>query len=706
MAFAHFLKQAKKSALELKAAAKEFADKPETREAIEKAVKGTQDLTRRARELRDDYRKPPASLKEADDVQRQIDLENSQYMRAMIAFDLECAQLAARRLADDDESAIYDAYKSKVETIRARGSALERRRIELADDRALLDKRMEVLAGQVAELQSVMTSRRSDLETANDLMRDANAALAKFDAATPPREAPAERPPFVLGSPWKPFRNSVYVATATGDFARKNHAASPPPGARMFMSFDDLFKSVMITGSTGSGKTTCAYYPLIAQLVANNCGGLVFAQKAAAVDELRWLIEGFGRKVRVVGIGGDLGLNILKGWDPIKASEAIGDYLDREAGDKSVWLGIAKARVQNCLFILRMVPSEYTFTGMARYIFNRDYAERIESLASKAAAQSMADAATARAAGDVKLARNLEDKAKDFEVSLDWERVEWDGLEQQMRDDTQGHLVSFMPMFKRSTMARAWCGADPTLEEVDLTQCLDGEIFIVSSGMEEWGQVANFALAMVKRRWFDMVISRSAKEEVKPLRPLFIGLDEYQDFADTHDGDLLGLLRQYRHITIAATQGYTSIYEAISSEKSARKIILNFVTQIALSSTDTEGTIKHFESLFGKTEQWRISHSSQKGGGSGYNTGSSDGGQAGSTSRGKSENKSFSKSSSAQQAQIELVSPQTFHSLTKAAKNRATGQINYPTAIATIAIGEHQLSDVVNLEKPMFPPNG
>ena len=695
MAFTNFLKQAKDSALKVKAAAQDFVDKPETREALDSFVKKTQTATRSAREFYDDHRKPPTSLQQADEIRKQIDLENSQYVRAMQAHELEKKQLAARRLAGDDESAIYDAYKSTTETIKGRADSIARRGVELKDDRELLDRRMEVLAGQVEGLKASMTTRRESLAVVESATKD--------EAPKPQANRPA---PFVLGAPWVPFRDSVYVADARGEFARMNHAASPPPGARLFMSFQDLYKSVMITGSTGSGKTTAAYYPLLAQLAANHAGGLIFAQKAAAVEELRWLIEGFGRKVRVVGINGDLGLNILAGWDPVKASEAIGDYLDREAGEQSLWLGLAKTRIQNCLFVLRLLPEEYTFTGVARYLADEDYREKIELQADKASANCVADAKIAREAGDVDRARDLEDQEKDFRVSLDWEQTDWEALDPRMKSDTQSHLLKFLPMFKRSAMARAWCGADPSLEEVDLTQCLNGEIFIVSSGMERWGEIANFALALVKRRWFDLVISRSSMKDRDQTRPLFIGLDEYQDFCDTHDGDMLGLLRQYRHITIAATQGYTSIYEAVRNEKSARKIILNFVTQIALSSTDTEGTIKHFSDLFGKTEQYRVSHSSQKGGGSGYNTGSSDGGQNGSNSRGKSQNSSFSKSSSAQLSQIDLVSAQTFHSLVKASKNRDTGEVRCPTAIATIAIGEHQLSDIVVLKKPMFPPHG
>lgn len=702
MAFTKFIRQATDSAQKLQAVAKDFVDKPETRDALDSFVKKTQSATRSVREYYDDHRKVPTTLQQADAIEAQINLENAQYVRALEAHEIEKKQLAARRLAGDDENiAIYDVRISPTETIRGRAASIERRRIELKDDRELLDKRMETLEAQVSAIKASETSRRESLAVIESTTKEE--APQSNEIPKPQGNRP---PPFVLGEPWKPFLESVYIADTTGEFMRMNHLASPPPGVKLFMSFQDLYKSVMITGSVGSGKTTAAYYPLIYQLAACHAGGLVFAQKEAAVAELKWLFERLGRKTRVVGVNGDLGLNILKGWDPVKAAEAIGDFLDREAGESSLWLGLAKTRIQNCLFILRLLPSEYTFTGVAKYLADEDYRDKIEGLANQAAAKCVEEAKIARESGNVDKARDLEDQAQDFLVSLNWEQVDWAALDPRMQSDTQSHLLKFLPMFKRSAMARAWCGADASLEEVDLTQCLDGEIFIVSSGMERWGEIANFALALVKRRWFDLVISRSSMKDRDQSRPLFIALDEYQDFADTHDGDMLGLLRQYKHITIAATQGYTSIYEAIRKDESARKIILNFVTQIALSSTDTKGTIAHFGDLFGETEQYRVSHSSQRGGGSGYNTGSSDGGQSGSTSRGKSENKSFSKSSSAQLTKIAVVSPQTFHGLTKAAKDRNTGEVSYPTAIATVAIGKHQLSDIVVLKKPMFPENG
>lgn len=42
-----------------------------------------------------------------------------------------------------------------------RGASLERRKVELDDDRALLDKRMQVLAGQVEALKASVNSRRA-----------------------------------------------------------------------------------------------------------------------------------------------------------------------------------------------------------------------------------------------------------------------------------------------------------------------------------------------------------------------------------------------------------------------------------------------------------------------------------------------------------------------------------------------------------------
>ena len=699
MALNDFLKTALSTARGVQAKTKDFIDRPETREALAKAAKSVQGTVRSARELRESYRPAPTSLAAAREQEVEIDRELKQLERAHLAFDIETKQLEARRAECDDDTRPYNKFTNAGESIWQRAASLDRRAVELRDDRDILNARAATLATHIATLEAESASRRMQPIAIA-------AVVAEEEAAPVAAPSPAQPKPFVLGERWEPRTAGIYIATATGEFAAMNHASSPPPGARLVPAWEDLFKSILITGETGSGKTTGAYYPAIAQLAANGAGGLIFCHKKAAVAEVSWLLKKCGREPKVIGIGGEYGLNLLAGWDPVMASDAIADFLDRENSEQSLWLGLAKARVLNALFVLRLVPEYYTFLGLARYLFEDAFQAAIEKASYTAAAALKVEADALTEPIDAARKRKMIDTVEDYVTSLHWEKTQWaEGLREQMQDDTMSHLLKIMQVFHRSGIKRAWCGTDASLPEADLNRCFDGEIYIVASGLEDWGSDANFALALAKRRWFNYVISRGSRNEPHPMRPVFIGLDEFQDFADPNDGDMLGTLRQYCHVTIAATQGLTSIFEAIRNEKSARKIILNFVTHIALASSDTDGTIKYYSDLYGKTEQWRVSHSTQKGGGSSSNTGSSDG-QSGSTSKGKSASSSFSKSSNAQQSQIDLVSAQSFHSLRKASKNRATGEVTYPTAIATVAIGEYKLSDVVVLEKPLFPSVG
>ena len=133
-----------------------------------------------------------------------------------------------------------------------------------------------------------------------------------------------------------------------------NHSSETLPFAlsigegshRVTFAVDDLCRHTMIFGSSGAGKTTRAYNPILQSMLADlGAGAFIIAAKSEAVAEACELARRAGREALVVTPGCEIGLELLTG-NPDVDSIYFRDTYGRIGDDALQWIDAAVARMK------------------------------------------------------------------------------------------------------------------------------------------------------------------------------------------------------------------------------------------------------------------------------------------------------------------------------------------------------------------------
>ena len=99
-----------------------------------------------------------------------------------------------------------------------------------------------------------------------------------------PRESRSTRAPLNLKFLFRepkietlPF--CVWLGRSTGYLSKLWHVTGMAPDINVVLSLEDAAQNLLVLGGIGSGKTTRVMQPLLAQLLDQNCGGLLFDVK-------------------------------------------------------------------------------------------------------------------------------------------------------------------------------------------------------------------------------------------------------------------------------------------------------------------------------------------------------------------------------------------------------------------------------------------
>jgi DNA helicase HerA-like ATPase len=106
---------------------------------------------------------------------------------------------------------------------------------------------------------------------------------------------------------------------------------------RVVFGIDDLCRHTMIFGSSGSGKTTRAYNPMLAEMLGPlGAGAFIIAAKAEAVAEALEIARGAGREALVIEPGSAIGLDLLSG-SPDVATRSGASATTPDSGSMRPW---------------------------------------------------------------------------------------------------------------------------------------------------------------------------------------------------------------------------------------------------------------------------------------------------------------------------------------------------------------------------------
>jgi hypothetical protein len=344
---------------------------------------------------------------------------------------------------------------------------------------------------------------------------------------------------------------------------------------RVVFSIEDLCRHTIIFGSSGSGKTTRAYNPMLADMLGNlDAGAFIIAAKPEAVIEAVEIAKRAGREALVVQPGSRIGLDLLSGSPDVDAMY-FRDTFGRVGEDAKQWIDAAVTRMKNALRMLQAAGAQYyTFEHLTNYCFDDKFAAmvRIQAMERLRALDNEADEAwTIREAMTYEDTRYLQftpeaRRAVQFEVSQ---------LLEPVRD------VAISKTFARRHNL------------VQMESVFDGKVIVLHVPRTRYERAAHAIYTLAKRRFFTALENRRSEPSLDQDRPVVFGIDEYQLCISESDVQSLGIIRSAGCMVLGTTQGVSSLYSVLPKHH-VDAALQNF-TQKIFFKTDDDDTLAVLE---------------------------------------------------------------------------------------------------------------
>jgi hypothetical protein len=373
-------------------------------------------------------------------------------------------------------------------------------------------------------------------------------------------------------------------------------------------NWDELRRSVLVLGETGSGKTWCVLNTLLDGLISSAsppwfsepCGALILDPKGDFRDKVKNLCTRLGRSNDYVEIDPSQSESVC--WNPLDSSDdefevaerfaAVMSGRDAEAskGD-AFWGDSAKKFLTNAITLLRLTGSSAQPPNFED-LYN--LAVSYESI--------------------VQRCQQLDLNSKDelIDNCLAFFSNEWFQYASETRTGITGHISNMLFPFLHPTFKRAFGGKSG----VHLSQILDE------------GKIVYFHIPIATRHSMSKIICTLAKLEFynevkKPnrlgkSRPSIFFCDEFHNFFSTTEGrgdaDMFSLSRQSNHVNVVACQSRSSMEKAAPRKEVVNNLLGNVGIKIFLRNSEEE-TNEWASKLFGERIAGSTSISSSQGAG-------------------------------------------------------------------------------------------
>lgn len=360
------------------------------------------------------------------------------------------------------------------------------------------------------------------------------------------------------------------------------------------LTASEATKNILITGETGSGKTTSTVLPIIESLINNNCPGLVLDIKSDLYLSIHALANEDNAD-RLVFLGLDdfcHPINILSSVESIDQFRNILLSLKPFGGvtENTYWF---KTGVEDIIdivkihtFLCEQENNYYNFDIelIYKYVVNSDFTR---SIVDKAYSYILN-------AKSVEILRVF-DRVKSNPFSL-YSTNQDEAESMQQKEWRSGQIASVIGKFCNSKYKEKLFNNNfnTTLKDlIYFQEC----VVVFCMPLEE--ESNGFYIAkMLRELYFKAVTSYKINElselgiGVKDNKYTFLAIDEYQFYVNTDgsngvitDEKWLSISRGFANINVFATQSLSSIVSEIGEEKT-RTIVQNFANNIFLKTND------------------------------------------------------------------------------------------------------------------------
>lgn len=370
------------------------------------------------------------------------------------------------------------------------------------------------------------------------------------------------------------------------------HEKSPVPFSKRTLSLgsgdrqitfavDDLCRHTIIFGSSGSGKTTRAFNPLLRDMLGKlGAGAFIVAAKPEAVLEAVEIANRTGREYLVVQPGSPIGLDLLTGNPDVDAMY-FRDTFGRVGDETKTWVDAAVARMKNSLRLLAAAgPQYYTFDALTSYVFDDEFSAHIRIFA------------TERMRGWAKDS----DETWTVHEAISYEEKRWLTYSPETRRAVQFAVGALLEPLRDIQIIKTFSRKQNL---VSMDAVFEGKVIILHVPRTQFERAAQSIYTLAKRRFFTALEYRRSNPKLNQDRPVVFGIDEYQLCISESDVQSLGIIRSAGCMVLGTTQGVSSLYSVLPQHV-VDAALQNF-TQKIFFKTDDHDTLAVLDCAVAKT---------------------------------------------------------------------------------------------------------
>jgi type IV secretory pathway TraG/TraD family ATPase VirD4 len=311
------------------------------------------------------------------------------------------------------------------------------------------------------------------------------------------------------------------------------------------LAFEDLCRHTMIFGSSGSGKTTRAYNPMLMQMLGDlQAGALIIAPKSEAAAEAAEIARRAGREAIVVQPGSDFGLDLLSGSPDVDAIY-FRDAFGQVGEDAKAFVEAAVSRMKNALRILLAAGTQYyTFEHLTSYCFDDKYAAMVR----------------VHASDRLRALPHESDAAWTIREAMNYEDTRFNQFTAETRRGVQFAVSQLLEPLRDVAIAKTF-GRKANM--IPMESVFEGKVIVLHIPRAEYDRAAAAIYTMAKRRFFTAMEKRRANAALDQTRPVVFAIDEYQLCISESDVQSLGIIRSAGCMVLATTHGVSSMYSVL-----------------------------------------------------------------------------------------------------------------------------------------------
>ena len=369
---------------------------------------------------------------------------------------------------------------------------------------------------------------------------------------------------------------------------------------KLYVEEKGLYQNFLITGTTGSGKTSSAIYPFTTQLIQYNepsLGMLVLDVKGNFHKSVKNLCNIYNREKDLIllEIGGKYKYNPLHkpNLSPMSLASRLKNILllFSENNSDSYWLDKVEQTLCEAIKICRIYNNNYvTFLELHKLITDKDYYNSKISIIKNL------------------FQNNKLSEKNNYEIltAINFFEKEFFALDNKVLSIIKSEITRITNVFISDLdILNTFCPKN--IEDLNFNDfekvITEHKIVVLNVNIAENRNLSKILAAYLKIDFQEEILQNINSDT--SYTTAFI-CDEYHEYVTANDANFFALSREAKCINIVATQSYTSILNTLKNEYATKVIIQNLINKLWFR-TDDMFTIEEAQKQMGKEDKVKIS---------------------------------------------------------------------------------------------------